>query len=431
MKKNAQACLLSYDKLEPGFEAIYVDEKPLDAPDATILEDDSGNYFRKWSLWNLQANPEQWDKEIKHLNKLQVELGALTPNIRRIRAHIASFTPCDSGLPVTVDELLGAIGRGELIKPSFHNGCWNSDICGEAKSSQPGQVEIMRTFDAVLKGYLAGDSRERFVEEYPYAESLVRRIYQWLGPVTKLTQLKKLLIERMLLPFVFFTNASHVNPRSIWPDGAEAVFRETLKNCYEDGGRGAAIDSEIAALEGLPKISMKWPEQAYKAQIEDPKKKDLYVLCCALAHGLHTLSDCHHSTFRWIENWIYAIGTGKWGIPTREIGTERKRVGHTLFGYLLGLDKWLLRIPMQFLLLDLGHIDLDFDPKNEIVRVYAYLGQETTPAKEWLVACLWHSLMYSTGGLAWRNKHNDLLESTHRIGISIREWMDSQLESTR
>jgi len=30
--------------------------------------------------------------------------------------------------PVTVDELLNAIGRGELSDPSFHNGCWN---CGK------------------------------------------------------------------------------------------------------------------------------------------------------------------------------------------------------------------------------------------------------------------------------------------------------------
>ena len=154
---------------------------------------------------------------------------------------------------------------------------------------------------------------------------------------------------------------------------------------------------------------------------------DLYVLCCALAHGLHTLADCHHSTFRWIENWIYSIGTSKWGIPTRKIGIERERIGRLLFGYSLGIDKWLLHIPMQFLLLDLGHADLGFDPKNEIVRVYAYLGDEKTPVKQWLAACLWHSLMYSTGGLVWRDKHNDLVERAGQAGISVRKWMDSVL----
>ena len=38
------------------------------------------------------------------------------------------------------------------------------------------------------------------------------------------------------------------------------------------------------------------------------------------------------------------------------------------------------------LFLDLGHIGLGFDPKNEIVRVYAYLGEEQTSAKNWLAA---------------------------------------------
>ena len=98
-------------------------------------------------------------------------------------------------------------------------------------------------------------------------------------------------------------------------------------------------------------------------------------------------------------------------------------------GYLLGIDKWLLGKPMQFLLLDLGHVDLGFDPKNEILRVYAYLGKEKTPLKEWLAACLWHSLMYSTGGLAWRDKHRDLIEGTKKAGINVREWMDSALRS--
>ncbi len=152
------------------------------------------------------------------------------------------------------------------------------------------------------------------------------------------------------------------------------------------------------------------------------------VLCCGLAHGLHTLSDCHHSTFRWIENWIHAIGTGKWDIPSRKIGTERERIGRLLFGYLLGLDKWLLDIPMQFLLLDLGHVDLGFDPKNEIVRVYAYLGDQKTPVKEWLAACLRHSLMYSPGGLAWREQHKDLADCASQAGISVREWMASLLK---
>ncbi len=114
--------------------------------------------------------------------------------------------------------------------------------------------------------------------------------------------------------------------------------------------------------------------------------------------------------------------------PTPNTSTERERLGRLLFGYVLGLDKWLLGQPMQFLLLDLGHVDLGFDPKNEILRVYAYLGEESTPEKEWLAACLWHNL---AGGGNPRGLviHESLLEHAKEAGISVREWMDSVLEN--
>jgi hypothetical protein len=88
---------------------------------------------------------------------------------------------------------------------------------------------------------------------------------------------------------------------------------------------------------------------------------------------------------------------------------------------------------MQFVLLDLGHIDLGFDPKNEVLRVYAYLG-EKTPVKEWLAACLWYNLMYNdlyNKPSSWNAgliRHKNLLEVAEQAGISVREWMDSVLK---
>ena len=78
--------------------------------------------------------------------------------------------------------------------------------------------------------------------------------------------------------------------------------------------------------------------------------------------------------------------------------------------------------PMQFLLLDLGHIDLGFDPKNEILRVYAYLGDEHTPTKEWLAACLWFNLtlMPPASLYQWGRWHKELLDAAAAQGTSIR-----------
>jgi hypothetical protein len=84
---------------------------------------------------------------------------------------------------------------------------------------------------------------------------------------------------------------------------------------------------------------------------------------------------------------------------------------------------------MQFLLLDLGHVDLGFDPKNEVLRVYAYLGEERTPVKEWLAACLWFNLtlMPPASLYKWGHGHKQLLEPANAQGISVREWMDAAL----
>ncbi len=91
----------------------------------------------------------------------------------------------------------------------------------------------------------------------------------------------------------------------------------------------------------------------------------MYRTCCAIAAGVCTLSDCHHNTFRFIESWIHGIGTGCLEISTRKAHTEKQRLGRLLLGYALGLDRWTAGVPMQFLLMDLGHIDLGFDPKTK------------------------------------------------------------------
>ena len=50
---------------------------------------------------------------------MQAELGFLDENIRKVRRHIASLVCCDSGVPVTIDEVLNAIGTGSLPVQPF------------------------------------------------------------------------------------------------------------------------------------------------------------------------------------------------------------------------------------------------------------------------------------------------------------------------
>jgi len=438
MGQKQEIRLVPYEMLSPGFEAVFTGEKsssPVEKTEinTTLTTDEAGHVLRKWSVftWTFPGQEKDWDDEITHLNEMQAKLGPLDDNTRQIRAHIASLVPCDSGLPVTVDELLNAIGRGRLDEPSFRNGCWCPGMWWELKTSQPHHIESMNTIHTMLTGYLEGKPRTDFIKCFPHAEGFINHTYEWLGPASKLTELQRLMMDRMLLIVDYFTKTSDTIPCTSWLDNTRLQEGErAVKNLFEEGGQGADLDTQISEKAGLPKIHPRWNPKFEETlqNLEDPDKKELYKTCSAIASGVHTLSDCHHNTFRNIEAWIHGIGTGRLDIPTRKSGAERQRLGHLLFGYVLGLDKWLLGSPMPFFLMDLGHKDLGFNPRNEVLRVYAYLGDERTPVKEWLAACLWHNLSYNIidiinpCGLV---RHKGLLEHATQVGISWRAWMDS------
>ncbi len=417
--------LVPYDLVSPGFEAVYTGEKsaePIHDEGWPIsrFTDDQGNIIEQWSVWTWTPpkGEANWSAEIRAINQMQTALGRLDNETRRIRAHIGSLVLCDPGIPVTIDELLNTIGRGYLGEQVFHNGCWLSSMWWESQGTQPRQVEAMQTIADCLTAYLDGMSQPDLTRQFPQAEGFLQRTFEWLGPAGSLSELQILMLKRMLLPFEFYAK------RNL---DVEAVDR----NCFREGGQGQHLDEQIAQLAQLPKI---YPDytQEFKQRlhaIQEPEQQELYRICGGIAHGLHDLSDCHHSMYRWIENWIHGIGTYQWHIATRKPGTERQRLARLLFGYALGLDSWLQGKPMQFLLLDLGHVDLGCDPKNEIVRVYAYLGEEKTPVKEWLAACLWHNL--SGGGNPTRLVIQQALNDHGRqSGVNPRAWIDSLLAAT-
>lgn len=393
--------LVPYELIEPGWEALYTGEK-LETPDDTT--DIQGNVMEKWSTWAFVDGGKDWndlDEDILYINKMQEKLGELNNDTRQIRAHIGSFVPCDNGVPVTIDELLMAIGSGKLAESTFHNGCWLPNAWWQSKTSQPGQPEAMAVIQTIIERYLDGQSKRDSISEFPYAKSFTTRTYEWLGNRSELTELQVLLLQKLLVPFALWSKMS-IGAQVDW--SKKAPILKAIEN------RGAEIDAEIKKLGESPPQNM-------------PHK---YEGC-----------DCHHNTFRYIERWIYRIGTGENDIPTRKKGTERERIGRLSFGYSLALDKWLLGVPMQFLLLDLGHIDLGFDPRNEILRTYSYIGEDRTPVKEWLAACLWYSITYNPVfrdpdyKVAFGRAQKEVFDRADTAGISVREWADSVLGKDR
>jgi hypothetical protein len=316
----------------------------------------------------------------------------------------------------------------------------------EMKTSQPRQAETHTTIHAVLNAYLSGEHKDDAIKAHPEAAGFINRLYEWLGAVSELSEVQRKMLDRMFLMIDFFAKTSHstVGTQSLPEESAVQELMELAKDLFYDesglgasakpGGRGAQLDAEISELAGLPQIHPRW-DGKYQEKLEgleDPQQKELYKVCCAIAAGIHTLSDCHHNTFRYIEGWIHGIGTGRLDIPTRKAQAEKQRLGHMLFGYALGLDRWLMRVPMQFLLLDLGHADLGFDPRNDILRIYACLGEEVTDTKRWLAACLWYNLVYNQmGGLisSFARSHTDLIQQCKYKGVTVDEWMDSVLKN--
>jgi hypothetical protein len=440
--------LVPYDQVSPGFEAVYTGETsstPVQKSQmiSTLYSDEDGNLISQWCTipWIFpneegQWKEDEWDDTVKHLYDMQSKLGPLTDSIRLLRCHITSLIPCDSGLPVTVDELLFAIARGKLDRSSFKNGCLCSGIGCQLKTSQPQHLESLKTIHAVLNAYLTGEPEQDVVKTHPEAAGFINRSYQWLGAVSDLSKVQRKMLDRMFLLIGFFTKSGYTGtaPQTLPEEMSGLKEMEALGKdlFYDENGRGPRLDAEISDLAKLPKIHPQWNPEYQKTfnQLKQSRKKELYEVCCAIAAGIQTLSDCHHNTFRYIEGWIHGIGTGRLDIPTRKAQTEKQRLGHILFGYALGLDRWLMRVPMQFLLLDLGHIDLGFDPRNNIVRVYACLGEERSPVKEWLAACLWYNLVHNQqGGLigSWTSSHTDLIQQCKDKGVTVDEWINSAL----
>jgi hypothetical protein len=440
--------LVPYNQVSPGFEEVYTGETsstPVreNQMTSTLYSDEDGNLINQWCTipWFFpneegQWAEDQWDDTVKHLHEMQSKLGPLTDSIRLLRCHITGLIPCDSGLPVTVDEVLFAIARGKLERSSFKNGCLCSGIGCRLKTSQPGHTESLKTIHAVLNAYLEGETEENALKAHPQAAGFIKRSYEWLGAVSDLSKVQRKMLDRMFLLIGFFTKSGYTGtaPKTLSEEMSGLKEMEALGKdlFYDENGRGPRLDAEIAELAGLPKIYPQWNPEFKKTfdKLEESDKKELYNVCGAIAAGVQSLSDCHHNTFRYIEGWIHGVATRRLGIPTRKAQAEKQRLGRMLFSYALGLDRWLMRVRLQFLLLDLGHIDLGFDPRNNILRVYACLGEKRTPVKEWLAACLWYTLVHNQqGGLigSWTSSHTDLIERCKSKGVTVHEWIDSAL----
>ena len=162
--------LLPYRSLEPMTEGVRTGR--------------NGETVERWELRTWGG-----EEEAALVRRMLAELGSLDDKSRKIRAHIGSFSGCDSGVPATIDELLEAIGRGELHEPALRNGCDHSGFLFPIKGTQPRQMETMKIIEEVLAQRLADKSPDALLAKFPWAEGFILRTYEWLPPASRHSRL--------------------------------------------------------------------------------------------------------------------------------------------------------------------------------------------------------------------------------------------------
>ena len=197
MADTAMNRLVPYETVKPGREAVYsgkpFTEESEDWP-LNIRGDSEGNEILEWSLhpWLWPELEEQLKPDISALDAMQSALGPLDDEVRKIRAQTASLVPCDNGLPVTVDELLRAIGDGRLPEKPFHDGCMLCSMWWEDRTTQPGQTESMRVIE--LYRQIPGDEPspavDAFVREQAFADVEVPTVAAAVAPAPRPSRAK-------------------------------------------------------------------------------------------------------------------------------------------------------------------------------------------------------------------------------------------------
>ncbi len=406
--------LVPYQWVKPGIEGFYCDEPKNKDERLNYHQDSEAKWYYKFNLhtfWEL--NWEDKSPIWKALNTLQAKLGDLDDISRLMRIEIGSLVKCQSSFPIGIDQLLDSIGRHELKRENiFTMGCWME--LGERNNRVTFKSSLLHVV-SIIDQYLNKKTKEDQLKENKDAEILkkfINRFYSWFPINDKLTEVQELLLQRLK-----FSIECNIDDNS-WED--------TYAKIFEKDTIGEELDKKIKKLIDIPDYTTKFyagdgqgPEWIQnRNKIEDPQKKDIYTILV----NIHLTAKCHHNFFRFIENSLYRIATLSLDpIPSRIHGSERERMGHKLFGYLLGLNYWLMNRPLELLLLDLGHIQLDFHPRDEIMRVFAYLGSEQNPKKEWLAGCLWYQLMFTMGLFEYKN----LLKIANKNDLNLFGWMES------
>jgi hypothetical protein len=114
----------------------------------------------------------------------------------------------------------------------LHYGCWCCGMWWQCHGTQHSQDEAMAAIERILIGYLEGPAAAELAGRFPDVEGFVHRVCSWLPPISELSQIQRLMIERMLLPFTYLSRRN-------------ADYAAVHHDGFGESGRGSQLDREI------------------------------------------------------------------------------------------------------------------------------------------------------------------------------------------
>ena len=329
-----------------------------------------------------KREPEQWDDEIRYINKMQEALGDLDENTRFLRIQISCFERCWYDFPENIDIILRGIAQGRpetehvSCEPPWCSICsllrrrtgvlsrpeiWDR-YCEAATRYNPNRSprqRLARAYITILDWWSARGDLTCLKSEMPEHGKLAEKIYGWLEEPTKL---KRLYVERIKLRL-----SGQAYPQT--EQSMEKFF------CKESEEVGKAIDRCIEAETGVKRE-------------DDPILRRI---------GMQNL--CHHAFFRRTDIQIASVGVNEWrALP--QTGEGRQHIEKSITNYHHALNSWLAHRPLS------EAKDEWLEGAETTEKVYALLGRDN-PTKRWLVACLWKTVKenYKNHGRGELDRH--------------------------
>ncbi len=133
-----------------------------------VIENTEGKIWNLWYNVQLTDDPENWDSEVKSINKIQENISELKEDHRLIRAQMAEFCRIHPYFPESIDILCKEIGDERFSNP-VKVGCEGRGLLDSLGHHNPEnlkkqQKETLESYAKSLKKWLKQDHQKSSID---------------------------------------------------------------------------------------------------------------------------------------------------------------------------------------------------------------------------------------------------------------------------